>query len=115
MEKKKRYCLALDLKNDPDFIAKYRFYHTEQGIWKEIKEGTRSVGIEMEIYNIDNRLFMICETQASIDFDKAWKVMNQGDKNPAWEKLMQNYQQALPGRKLEWVRMEKVYEVKKYR
>jgi len=115
MEQKKRYCLALDLKNEPDLIAQYRFYHTEQGIWNEIKEGTRSVGIEMEIYNIDNRLFMICETQASIDFDKAWKEMNQGDKNPAWEKLMQNYQQALPGRKLEWVRMEKVYEVKKYR
>ncbi len=109
----KRYCLALDLKNDPDLIAKYRYYHTDEGIWQEIKAGTRNVGIEMEIYNVDNRLFMICEMQVDVDFDKAWIEMNKGEKNPAWETLMQNYQQALPGHKLEWVRMEKVYEVKK--
>ena len=111
----KRYCLALDLKNDPDEIAKYRYYHTKDGIWKEIKDGTRNAGIEMEIYNVDNRLFMICEIPVDLDFDKAWVEMNKGEKNPAWEKLMQNYQQALPGHKLEWVSMEKVYEVKKDR
>ena len=109
----KRYCLALDLKNDSDLIAKYRYYHTNEGIWNEIKNGTRNVGIEMEIYNVDNRLFMICEMQVDVDFDKAWVEMNKGEKNPAWEKLMQNYQQALPGHKLEWIRMEKVYEVKR--
>jgi L-rhamnose mutarotase len=108
---KKRYCLALDLKNDPELIAMYRYYHTEEGIWKEIKDGTRNAGMEMEIYNVDNRLFMICELPTDVDFDHAWMEMNKGEKNPAWEKLMQNYQQALPGRKLEWVRMDKVYEV----
>ena len=108
----KRYCLALDLKNDPELIAKYKYYHTNDGIWKKIKDGTRNVGIEMEIYNVDNRLFMICEVPIDVDFDNAWVEMNKGEKNPAWEKLMQNYQQALPGRKLEWVRMDKVYEVK---
>lgn len=111
----KRYCLALDLRNDQDLISKYRYYHTDEGIWNEIKDGTRNVGIEMEIYNVDNRLFMICEMPSDVDFDKAWVQMNKGEKNPGWEKLMQNYQQALPGHKLEWVRMEKVYEVKRYR
>jgi L-rhamnose mutarotase len=109
----KRYCLALDLKNDPDLIAKYKYYHTDEAIWPEIKESTRKVGIEMEIYNVDNRLFMICEVQKDVDFEKARNEMNSGEKNPALEELMQNYQQALPGRKLEWVEMEKVYEVKK--
>ena len=103
----------MDLKNDPEKIERYRYYHTAQGIWNEIKEGTHKAGIDMEIYNVDNRLFMICELSAEQDFEKAWKEMNRGEKNPAWEKLMQNFQQALPGRKLEWVRMEKVYEVKK--
>jgi L-rhamnose mutarotase len=109
----KRYCLALDLKNDPDLIAKYRYYHSDEGIWREIKDGTRKVGIEMEIYNVDNRLFMICETENGVDFDKAWEEMNKGEKNPAWETLMQNFQQALPGHDLKWIRMQKVYEVKK--
>jgi hypothetical protein len=57
----KRYCLTLDLKNDPALIAKYKYYHSDEGIWNEIKDGTRNVGMEMEIYNVDNRLFMICE------------------------------------------------------
>lgn len=109
----KRYCLALDLKNDPALIAKYKYYHTDEGIWKEIKEGTRNVGIEMEIYNVDNRLLMICEMTQEVDFDNAWDEMNKGEKNPAWETLMQNYQQALSGHDLKWIRMEKIYEVKK--
>lgn len=109
----KRYCLALDLKNDPSLIAKYKHYHTDGITWKDIKEGTRNAGIEMEIYNVDNRLFMICEVPQDIDFDKAWVEMNNGEKNPLWEELMQNYQQALPGHELKWIRMEKVYEVKK--
>lgn len=111
----KRYCLALDLKNDPELMAKYRYYHTEEGIWQEIKEGTRNVSMEMEIYNVDNHLFMICEIPVEADFDKLWTEMNKGEKNPAWEKLMQNYQQALHGHNLEWVRMDKVYEVKRDR
>lgn len=109
----KRYCLALDLKDDPALIEKYRYYHTDRAMWKEIKDGTRKAGIEMEIYNVDNRLFMICEMHREIDFDKAWDQMNKGEKNPSWEKLMQNYQQALPGHELKWIKMEKVYEVKK--
>lgn len=109
----KRYCLALDLKNDPELIAKYRYYHTDEAIWKEIKDGTRNAGIELEIYNVDNRLFMICEMHRDIDFDKVREEMNKGEKNLSWEKLMQNYQQALPGHELKWIQMEKVYEVKK--
>jgi L-rhamnose mutarotase len=108
----KRYCLTLDLKNDPALIAKYKYYHSDEGIWNEIKDGTRNVGMEMEIYNVDNRLFMICEVPIDVDFELAWIEMNKGEKNPAWEKLMQNYQEAIPGHKLEWVRMEMVYEVK---
>jgi L-rhamnose mutarotase len=91
-------------------IAKYRFYHTEEGIWNEIKDGTCNVGIEMEIYNVDNRPFMICEMQSDVDFDEAWVKMNKGEKNPTLEKLMQNYQQALPSHQLEWIRMDKVYK-----
>ncbi|HEX7754545.1 MAG TPA: L-rhamnose mutarotase [Niabella sp.] len=109
---KKRYCLALDLVNDPEKISKYRWYHTDEGIWEEIKEGTRAAGVEMEIYNVDNRLFMICEVNNETDFFEARAKMNSGESNPHWEQLMQHFQQALPGRPLEWILMEKVYEVK---
>lgn len=64
----KRYCQTMDLKDDPELIAKYRECHSKEKSWREIREGIRSVGIlEMEIYICGNRLFMIVETP--IDFD----------------------------------------------
>lgn len=64
----KRYCQTLDLKDDPELISEYRKRHTENEAWPEILQGIRSVGIlEMEIYILDNRLFMIVETP--FDFD----------------------------------------------
>jgi hypothetical protein len=59
----KRYCQTMDLKDDPELIAKYRECHSKEKSWREIREGIRSVGIlEMEIYICGNRLFMIVET-----------------------------------------------------
>lgn len=109
---KKRYCLALDLKSDHEKIAVYRWYHSEEGIWNEIRETTKAAGVEVEIYNVDNRLFMICEIDNDLDFFEARARMNGGKRNAEWENLMQNFQQALPGRPLEWILMEKIYEVK---
>ena len=67
----KRYCQMLDLKNDPQLIAEYKKRHSPEYYWKEIGEGIRAVGIlNMEIYLLDNHLFMIVETP--LDFE--WKT-----------------------------------------
>ena len=69
----KRYCQTLDLKDDPELISEYRKRHTENEAWPEILQGIRSVGIlEMEIYILDNRLFMIVETPFDFDWDEAF-------------------------------------------
>ncbi|MDH5400111.1 MAG: L-rhamnose mutarotase, partial [Cyclobacteriaceae bacterium] len=39
----KRYCLALDLKEDPDLINEYKVYH--ENVWPEIKESITDSGI----------------------------------------------------------------------
>lgn len=50
----KRYCLALDLKDDAQLITEYEEYHRE--IWPEIRESILNSGItNMEIYRFDNR------------------------------------------------------------
>ena len=47
----KRYCQTLDLKDDPQLIARYVEAHSRYKAWPEIREGIREVGIlEMEIY-----------------------------------------------------------------
>jgi len=64
-----RYCLALDLKDDPALIAEYEHYHEK--IWPEIEESIRLSGItDMEIYRIGPRLFMIMETDETFSFDQ---------------------------------------------
>lgn len=107
----KRYCFALDLKNDPSLIAEYEAYH--RAVWPEILESIRESGIvHMEIYRIQNRLFMIMDTHD--DFSLAQKAqMDAGDaKVQEWEELMWTYQQALPGAKPgeKWMQMEKIFK-----
>lgn len=107
----KRYCLALDLKNDPAIIAEYVKYHSPEHCWKVISEGIKKAGIEiMDIWQVDNRLVMICEMPVEVDFDEAWVKMGTFDKQTEWAALMSTFQQALPGHQLEWVRMNKVYQ-----
>ena len=57
----KRYCQTLELRDDREMIEKYVEAHAH--VWPEIQEGIRSVGIlDMQIYILGNRLFMICDT-----------------------------------------------------
>jgi L-rhamnose mutarotase len=107
----KRFCLALDLKNDAKLIAEYLNYHAPENCWPEISAGIKQSGIEiMDIYQTDNRLFMICEMPVEVDFDEAWQKMGTYERQAEWGALMSKFQQALPGHKLEWVKMNKVYQ-----
>jgi L-rhamnose mutarotase len=108
----KRYCLTLDLKNDPQLIAEYESYH--QNVWQEILDSIKSSGIEsMQIYRLENRLMMIIEASDSFSFEKKAEMDDSNPKVQEWEKLMWNYQQALPtaqkGEK--WMLMNKIFEV----
>ena len=72
----KRYCLALDLIDDEGLIADYEKYHQE--VWPEVKKSIIDSGIvEMEIYRIENRLFMIIEVNEEFDFAKKLQPMPQ--------------------------------------
>ncbi|MEK9613946.1 MAG: L-rhamnose mutarotase [Flavobacteriaceae bacterium] len=108
----KKYCFALDLKEDPEIIAAYREHH--QKVWPEILESIRNTGIEkLEIYQVANRLFMVMETH--FDFSLAAKAESDS-KNPKvqqWETLMWNYQKALPFAKPheKWVQMERIFKL----
>lgn len=109
----KRYCLALDLVNDPDLIKEYEVMH--QQVWPEIQESITSAGIdEMEIYRYGNRLFMIMEVNGKFSFEEKGAMDASNEKVQEWEKLMWKYQQAIPGSKPgeKWVMMDKIFELK---
>lgn len=108
----KRYCLALDLKDDPTLIAEYETYH--QNSWPENLKAIRDAGIEvMEIYRTGNRLFMIMETKDDFSFKEKSEKDAANQKVQEWEKLMWKYQQALPHAKPgeKWMVMNKIFEL----
>jgi L-rhamnose mutarotase len=110
----KRYCFALDLVDDPALIAEYEAYH--RSVWPEILASIISAGIlQMQIYRIANRLFMIMDTDDSFVPEKKAELDKANPKVEAWEKLMWKYQQQLPFAKPgeKWVPMEMIFEVKK--
>jgi len=108
----RRFCLTLDLKDDPALIAEYKKYH--QKIWPEISDSIRSAGIEdMEIYLLGTRMFMIMEVNDSFSFERKAKADQENLQVQEWEKLMWNFQQALsqakPGEK--WLRMARIFKL----
>ena len=110
----KRYCQTLDLRDDPALIAEYRRLHSEQGVWREILDGIRSVGIlEMEIYLLGTRLFMIVETAPDFDWTSSMARLATLPRQAEWEELTGRYQQALPGASSaeKWKLMERIFHL----
>jgi L-rhamnose mutarotase len=107
-----RFCLALDLKPDPALIAEYEAQH--RAVWPEILASIRDAGIEsLEIYRLEQRLFMILEANDAFSFEKKARADAGNSKVQEWEALMWKYQQALPcampGQK--WLLMDRIFKL----
>ena len=108
----RRYCLTLDLKDDPELIAEYRRYHEK--IWPQITRSIRDSGIEdMEIYLLGTRMFMIMEVNERFSFAEKSELDRANPKVQEWEQLMWTFQrplpQAKPGEK--WIPMERIFKL----
>ena len=94
----KRYCQTLNLKDNPELIAEYRKRHSKGEVWPETLSAIREVGIlEMEIYILGTRLFMIVETPLDFEWDTAMARMATLPKQDEWEAYMSVFQQAEAG------------------
>ena len=108
----KRFCLTLDLKDDPELIAQYKRHHEK--IWPEITRSLRDAGIEdAEIYLLGTRMFMILETNDQFSFEAKARMDAANPKVQQWEQLMWTFQQPLahskPGEK--WLQMERIFKL----
>ena len=90
----KRYCRTMQLREgNQKFIDDYRHAHSEGVIWKEIIDGIREVGIlEMEIYILGNKLFMIVETPLDFNWDEAMERLAKLPRQQEWETFMSRFQ-----------------------
>lgn len=110
----KRYCQTLELRDNPELIAEYRRRHGRGNAWPEILEGIRQVGIlEMEIYILGTRLFMIVETPLDFDWDEAMARLATLPRQQEWEDYMAVFQQAEAGVSSaeKWQPMERMFHL----
>ena len=110
----KRYCQMLDLKDDPALIAEYVERHSQAKHWPEIAEGIRSVGIlEMEIYQMGIRLFMVIETAVDFDWDTAVSHLATLPRQAEWEDYMSIFQVCKQGASSseKWQRMNRIFRL----
>ena len=109
----RKYCLTLELKNDPQLIQQYEEHHRK--VWPEIIASIKEAGIlRMEIYRLGTRLCMMMEVTDDFSFEKKAEADRNNKKVQQWEELMWTYQQPLAeaasGEK--WMLMNKIFELK---
>lgn len=110
----KRYCKALKLQDDAQLIEEYKKVHAPGAAWPEITQGMRDVGIlDMEIYLLGTQLFMIMDTVADFDHEKAMKILSEKPRQSEWEAYVSRFQKsstnASAGEK--WQLMERIYKM----
>jgi L-rhamnose mutarotase len=108
--KRRRYCLTLDLHDEPALIAEYKRHHEK--VWPEIIKSLKDAGIlDLELYLRGTRLFMIMEVDRTFSFEKKAEADRNNPKVQEWETLMWTFQKALddaaPGEK--WLPMERIF------
>lgn len=108
----KRYCQTLDLKDNPELIAKYKECHSKEKAWPEIREGIRSVGIlEMEIYIDKNHLIMILETPLDFNLNTAMEQLAALPRQAEWEEYVSDFQLCKHGESSaeKWKLMDRIF------
>jgi L-rhamnose mutarotase len=112
--KTKRFCMTLELKDDPELIKEYEEWHLAENIWKEVPEGIRKVGIlDSEIYRNGTTLFMILTVPADFDFEVQMQELANLPRQADWEDFMTKYQQSKPGDSSadKWKKMKRVFKL----
>ncbi len=110
----KRYCKTLTLENDPHLIADYKKVHAAGAAWPEITQGMLDVGIlDMEIYIVGTRLFMIMDTIPDFDHDRAMTELATKPRQSEWEAYVSKFQRTSSDASADekWQLVERIYKL----
>ena len=112
--KNKRYVQFLEISDDPELIAQYRKWHSQEYNWKEVRDGIREVGIlEMEIYLLGSRLVMIVDAPVDFRWSEAMKRLATLPRQAEWEALVSKFQGCRPDARSDekWQPMERIFRL----
>jgi L-rhamnose mutarotase len=110
----KRYCKTLELADDNQLIAAYKDIHSKGKAWPEITQGMREVGIlDMEIYLVGTRLFMIMDTFPHFNHDASMVELANKPRQSEWEKFVSKFQKTSENTRADekWQLIERIYKL----
>ena len=112
--KLKRYVQFLELSEDPELVAQYRKWHSEEYSWKEVRDGIREVGIlEMEIYILGDKLVMIVDTPVDFQWEEAMARLATLPRQAEWEAFVSKFQGCSADARSDekWQSMERMFQL----
>ena len=114
MQTYKRYCKSLTLIDDQELILGYIAVHAKGKVWPVITQGMKEVGIlDMEIYLLENRLFMIMDTVVDFDHEKDLAALAKMPRQSEWEDYVAQFQNSSETASADqkWQLMERIYKL----
>ena len=109
----KRYCWMGDLQEDEDLIEEYK-EEMESELWKRVCEIMKERGVlDYEIYQFQNRLLMIVETELDFNVVEFGREIGEMDEVRQWAGRMDRYFQTIEGFEDSgwWVFLDRVYKL----
>lgn len=110
----KRYCQTMELVNKPRLIEEFKKWHKRENIWTEITEGIKQVGIlDMEIYLLGSRLYMIIDAPEDFDWDARMQKLSQLTRQAEWDKLLAKFKKTDPitSTRETWKLMKQIFQL----
>jgi L-rhamnose mutarotase len=112
----KRYCKTLSLEDDQQMIEEYKRVHAPGATWPEITQGMIEVGIlDMEIYIMGTRLFMIMDTIPEFDHERDMAELATKPRQSEWEAFVSRFQKTTSEATADekWQLMECIYTLER--
>jgi L-rhamnose mutarotase len=112
----KRYCKTLNLEDNQQLIKEYRKVHAPGATWPEITQGMIEVGIlDMEIYIMGLRLFMIMDTIPEFDHDRDMAELAGKPRQSEWEAFVSRFQKTTSEATADekWQLTERIYKLER--
>ena len=95
-------------------IEEYKRVHMVDNTWPEITQGMIEVGIlDMEIYIMGPRLFMIMDTIPEFDHDRDMGVLATKERQSEWEAFVSRFQKTSSDATADekWQLMDRIYKL----
>ena len=112
MSAPRRYCLTLDLRDEPELIREYERYHKPGNVWPEVIDSIRAAGIlDMQIYRSGLQLIMVLTVSDTFSFEEKKRQDRVNPKVLEWERLMERFQNKPDGEDSKWQQVRNIFDL----